>query len=93
MASSCRYHKYTGCKAKRRGVQWDPQRVQLHPLLPPGYGPVYLTMYVTVQKPGVHRMSCLCHLLPCIKYGNNTYKYDESVWWRVGETRMEGKVS
>ena len=33
------YSKYAGCKAKRQRVQWDPQRVQLHPLHPPGYGP------------------------------------------------------
>ena len=33
------YLRYTGCKGKRRRVQWDPQRVQLHPLHLPGYGP------------------------------------------------------
>ena len=33
------YPRYTGCKGKRRRVQWDPQRVQLHPLHLPGYGP------------------------------------------------------
>ena len=32
--------KYIGCQAKRQRVQWDPQRVQLHPLHLPGYGPV-----------------------------------------------------
>ena len=32
------YPKYTGCKAKRQRVQWDPQMVQLHPLHSPGYG-------------------------------------------------------
>ena len=31
--------RYTGCKAKRQKVQWDPQRAQLHPLHPPDYGP------------------------------------------------------
>ena len=31
--------KYIGCQAKRQRVQWDPQRVQSHPLHPPGYGP------------------------------------------------------
>ena len=33
------YPKYTRCKLKRQRVQWDPQRLQLHPLHPPGYGP------------------------------------------------------
>ena len=33
------YPRYTGCKAKCQRVQWDPQRVQLHPLHLPGYGP------------------------------------------------------
>ena len=27
-----------GCKSKRQRVQWDPQRVQLHPVYPPDYG-------------------------------------------------------
>ena len=31
--------KFIGCQAKRQRVQWNPQRVQLHSLHPPGYGP------------------------------------------------------
>ena len=31
--------RYLGCQARRQRVQWDPQRKQLHPLHPPGYGP------------------------------------------------------
>ena len=38
MASSYTLSTYTECKAKRQRVQWDSQRVQLHPLQPPSYG-------------------------------------------------------
>ena len=31
--------KYIGCQAKPQRVQWNPQRVQLHPLHSPGYRP------------------------------------------------------
>ena len=33
------FSKYIGYKAKRQRVKWDPRRVQLYPLHPPGYGP------------------------------------------------------
>ena len=34
--------KYRGCKAERPRVQWDPQRVQLHPVHQSGYGPAVI---------------------------------------------------
>ena len=44
------YPKYTGCKAKRQMVQWDPQRVQLHPLHLPGYGPDLIVFISRVTR-------------------------------------------
>ena len=59
------YPKHTGCKGKRQRVQWDPQRVQLHPLHPPGYGPddIIKKHSKTTRQPSVHLLILLKNIV------------------------------